>query len=115
MAYKPMHLWGKNTNPLEKDIEKCVKDYARNLGVGVLVRKYASPNQRSVPDDIFFFSNGVIIFIEFKRRGKKPTKAQAEEHHKMRLRGCNVFIVDSKEGGKQLIKDWYEYASNIAG
>lgn len=112
-AIKARALWGKNLDPLEKDIEKSVKEYAR--GLGILVRKYSSPNQCSVPDNIFMFNNGVIVFVEFKRKKKKPTKAQAEEHLKMRLRGCNVFVIDNKEDGKQLIKDWHGYASSIAG
>jgi hypothetical protein len=86
---------------LEKDIEKSVKRYAESHGW--LTRKWTSPGHIFVPDQIFINPNGVVIFIEFKRTGKKPTEGQLREHGKLRKQGCLVFVVDSVEGGRELV------------
>jgi len=103
--------WGKAADPLEKTIEKTVKDYAR--GLKVLVRKYSSPSQRSVPDDIFFFDNGVAVFVEFKRKGKRPTPAQAEELGKLIDRGYHVLVIDNIAEGKRFVNHYINYAASI--
>jgi hypothetical protein len=91
----------KNANPLEKDIEKRVCDYAKSLGM--LVYKFTSPSRRSVPDRMFITKAGVVFFVEFKRKGEKPTVAQEVEIGKIRATGTRVFVVDDVEIGKDLI------------
>lgn len=76
----------------EKDIESACKAKARRLGW--LVRKYSSPHNSAVPDDLFI-KGGRVIFVEFKAPGKKPTELQAEEIKKMREAGATVYVVDS--------------------
>lgn len=106
-------------NPLEKVIEKRVCDYGETLGIKN--RKYANPNRRAAPDRIFFTPGrapvgfnvtrtGTLVraqpltwFCEFKRRGKKPTPAQLEEHEFYRALGFYVFVVDNIQEGKQLM------------
>lgn len=91
-----------NLNPLEKDIEKKVCDYAKSLGC--LVYKFTSPARRSVPDRIFIMPMGKgVFFIEFKRAGAKPTPAQEVEINKIRFQGTTVFIVDNVKEGKDVI------------
>ncbi len=86
-------------NPLEKDIEKKVCDYAKSLGC--LVYKFVAPARRSVPDRLFIMPEGKgVFFIEFKRLGCKPSEAQAVEIEKIRKQGLYVFVVDSVEMGK---------------
>lgn len=94
-----------NHNPLEKDIEKKVCDYAKSLGI--LCYKFTSPARRSVPDRLFIMpaSKGVF-FIEFKRKGGKPTDAQLVEIEKIRKQGIGVSIADSLHGGKCCV-DFY--------
>lgn len=101
----------KNLNPLEKDIEKRVCDYAKSLGM--LVYKFTSPSRRSVPDRMFITKAGVVFFIEFKRAGCAPTAAQEVEIKKIRATGVQVHVVDNVDFGKQLIKtigkiEWLE-------
>lgn len=91
----------KNENPLEKIIERRVCEYARSLHC--LAYKFTSPATRHVPDRIIITPNGVIAFLEFKRRGEVPTAAQAVEHAKMRKCKVLVFVVDSVEQGKDVI------------
>lgn len=90
-----------NPDPLEKDIEKRVCDYAKSLKM--LVYKFTSPSRRSVPDRMFITEKGVVFFIEFKRKGQKPTKAQEVEIEKIGETGVGVFVVDDVEVGKATV------------
>lgn len=92
-------------DPLEKDIEKKVCDYAKSLGI--LVYKFTSPARRSVPDRLFIMPGGRgVFFIEFKRRGQKPTPAQHVEIEKIRERGIGVVVADNVHEGKCCV-DFY--------
>jgi hypothetical protein len=90
-----------NPNPLEKDIEKKVCDYAKSLGC--LCYKFTSPSRRSVPDRLFITSSGRVFFIEFKRLGEKPTEAQAVEIRKIQKAGVQVCVADSVDVGKTIV------------
>jgi hypothetical protein len=92
----------KNLNPLERDIEKSVCSYAKSLGM--LVYKFTSPSRRSVPDRMFITKTGVVFFIEFKRKGEKPTAAQEVEIGKIRKTEIQVFVIDDVEKGKRVLK-----------
>jgi len=92
----------KNPDPLEKDIEKKVCEYARSLKM--LCYKFTSPSRRSVPDRMFITSSGVVFFIEFKRRGQKPTAGQEVEIAKIRATGVRVYIIDNVAVGETIIR-----------
>lgn len=100
----------KISNPLEKVIEKKVCDHAKQLGC--LVYKFTSPSRRSVPDRIFIMPDGKgAFFIEFKRKGAKPTEAQKIEIAKIRGQGMRVFVIDNVEAGKACVADmWHGVA-----
>ena len=74
--------------PLEKEIEKKICDYAKSKGC--YVRKFVSPNNRSVPDRLIIAPGGAVGFLEIKREGCKPTPAQLAELELLRKQGCNV-------------------------
>jgi hypothetical protein len=90
-----------NTNHLEKEVEKRVVEYARSLEM--LCYKFTSPACRSVPDRMFITKHGVVFFIEFKRLGQLPSKAQEVEIKKIRDRGVQVNVVDTVPKGKRII------------
>ena len=69
---------------------------------GLLQYKFTSPARRSVPDRLLIH-NGKAVFIEFKATGAKPTVKQQAEHKKLTDAGCEVFIIDSKEGVDNLL------------
>jgi hypothetical protein len=94
------------TNPLEKDIEYAVSNYARQCGF--LSYKFVSPAQRSVPDRIFIAADGRVFFVEFKRAGCLPTDAQYHTINKMRERGAAVFVIDNIDSGKLLIDSYVD-------
>lgn len=87
--------------PLEKEIEKKVCDYAKSKGC--YVRKFVSPNNRSVPDRIIIAPGGVVGFLELKREGCKPTKAQEVELELLKRMGCNVSWCDNVMDGKLFV------------
>lgn len=91
----------KNLNPLEKDIERRVCEFARSKGC--LAYKFTSPAARHVPDRMILCPNGTVYFIEFKRKGEKPTPAQAVEIEKIRKMKVEVFVVDDVEKGKEIV------------
>lgn len=90
-----------NKDPLEKDIEKKVCDYAKQQGC--LVYKFTSPSRRSVPDRIFITPSGLVFFIEFKRLGCKATPAQEVEIDKLHLQRVNVSVIDNVGDGKHYV------------
>lgn len=103
-----MHINGKKvvpipnkSNPLEKVIEKTVKDYAKSKGF--YVRKFNSEGRRSVPDALLINPRGHVFFIEFKRLGKKPTKAQLLEHKALEKVHLKVYVVDNIINGRFVI------------
>lgn len=95
-------------DPLEKDIEGPVSRYAKNKGV--ISDKFKSENKRSVPDRIFTFKKGAIVFIEFKRLGKTPTEKQDDDHVARRENNSIVVVVDNKPLGFWTIDFfiWYD-------
>lgn len=83
---------------LERDVQRKVRDYAHKLGWRTF--KWAGVNQRGVPDCIFINPEGFVLFIEFKAKGKKPTKLQALKIKQLRDNNAEVFIIDNVETGK---------------
>lgn len=92
--------------PLEKEIEKKICDYAKSKGC--YVRKFTSPNNRSVPDRLFITPFGTVGFLEVKRGGEKPTKAQELEMALLTKQNANVKWCDNVEDGRQFIDDLLE-------
>ena len=86
----------------ESTIEKEVCEYAK--AAGWLVRKFTSPNRRSVPDRIFL-KGGLAFFIEFKAPGKKLTPLQAREHEILKAKDCVVYVCDDTQQGREIIED----------
>lgn len=92
---------------LEKIIERNIVTYAKDKGIKSY--KFSSPANRSVPDRIFIYPCGTIIFVEFKSKGKQLSKLQQFTFDKFKEMSCNIYIIDSVENGKFVI----DHASNI--
>jgi hypothetical protein len=80
---------------LEKDIESALCRRVKLLGG--LCEKFVSPGRRSVPDRIVTLPGGLIVFVESKAPGKKPTPLQERDHETRRRLGCRVVVIDSME------------------
>jgi hypothetical protein len=86
---------------LEREIETKVKEYARSKGW--LAYKFTSPGHSFVPDGLFISPTGVVIFMEFKQLGKKPTPGQEREIARIIEHHTPCFVVDNVEYGKEII------------
>lgn len=91
----------------ESSIERAANKLAKKQGWWV--RKFKSPGRRSAPDDIYA-KNGRVFWIEFKRKGEKPTELQAAEHKRMREAGLTVYVCDCREEYEAI----FDYENRIA-
>lgn len=80
---------------LERDVEQAL--VRRIKALGGMCDKFTSPGRRSVPDRIVTLPGDVIIFVELKAPGKKPTKLQQRDHDRRRALGCDVRVIDNKD------------------
>lgn len=81
---------------LERDIEQYLVRRIKRLGG--MAEKFTSPGRRSVPDRLVTLPGGRVVFIELKAPGKKPTENQLRDHQRRRDLGCEVMVIDTKEG-----------------
>lgn len=78
----------------ESEIESWSKALAKKRGWWV--RKFKSPGNNAVPDDVFA-KDGHIFFVEFKATGEEATDLQKDEHEEMREQGLTVYVCDARE------------------
>ncbi len=89
---------------LESTVENCVNTYAKKKYAGrILVRKMNGVGFRNWPDRLYFFDDGKVFLIEFKRKGKVPGPAQTAFHKILAGMGYRVYVVDNPEDGKKII------------
>lgn len=79
----------------EKVFERELSKYVDDSG-GMTV-KLLSQFIKGLPDRMFLLPGGVVVFVEFKSTGKKPTKIQNYIHARIRALGFLVYVVDSVE------------------
>ena len=91
---------------LEKHIEAKVCDYARERGL--LVYKFTSPARAAVPDRLFVLPGGRVFFIEFKRKGQRPTPPQTREHARLQAHGVTVLVINDVLEGLRAIDGMLE-------
>lgn len=70
----------------------------RVKALGGMCEKFTSPGRRSVPDRVVTLPGGVVVFVELKAPGKKPTELQQRDHERRRALGCDVRVIDTLEG-----------------
>ena len=87
----------------EKAIETYLRDQVRKAGGAAM--KWVSPGNSGVPDRIVFLPEGRVVFVELKAPGKKPTQLQLVQHERLRALGCDVRVIDSREGVDALIRE----------
>jgi hypothetical protein len=97
---------------LEKEIEQKVVTYAKSKNF--LAYKFTSPSNRSVPDRLFISPTGGLFFIEFKRKGKIPTKLQESTFKMLTGRGISVEVIDDYEAGKILIDEHTSRSTSLS-
>lgn len=78
--------------------EKIVERYLRTevARLGGFHRKVIYQGRHGSPDDWCFFPDGMLIIVECKTTGEKPTQEQVREIKRLRDMGQLVFVADSK-------------------
>jgi hypothetical protein len=90
------------TTPLESKLERTVVIYATYKDM--LHLKLNVRGRVGWPDQLFIYK-GVAFFIEFKREGEQPTKAQLFIHELIRAHGLDVGVFDNYNDAKEFIDD----------
>jgi hypothetical protein len=86
----------------EKDTEKYLAEQVEALGG--LCRKYVSPGVRGVPDRICLFPKALTTWVELKSENDEPNDGQIREHLRMRNRGHEVWVIDTKQSVDVMIR-----------
>lgn len=81
--------------------DKVVKAFRAD---GWIAWKFTTQFRRSVPDFIFL-KNGFVFWIEFKATNVPPSKAQKEEHKKIRDKGGLVYVCDDIDWGLCILEE----------
>ena len=100
----------------ERDIEKYLVRRVREcFGKAALCRKVTWQGRRSAPDRVVMFrapadaieTRGFTVWVELKRPGEKPTRAQSAEHMRLAEAGQLVRVLDSKEAVDDFLRHLY--------
>ena len=75
-------------------IENYLRDQVKKMGGRAY--KFTSSAYRSIPDRMCVFPHGVIVFVEVKAPGRKPTIKQWKEIQLLRKLGQHVVVLDSR-------------------
>lgn len=86
---------------MEKQIEKYLVNEIERLD-GLCI-KFPPLFFRGFPDRIVLLPGALIVFVEMKDKGKKPTRVQLRAHDKLRSLGFRVEVLDSKESVNDFI------------
>ena len=78
----------------EKAIEQYLCRQIEKLGGEAY--KFVSPNRRAVTDRICVLPNNIIVFVELKSEGLRPSDAQFRELQRLRTKGVWAEWVDKK-------------------
>ncbi len=89
---------------LEKDIERKVVAYCQRHGY--YCRKLSTPGCRGVPDRMIA-KGGLVLFLELKRPGEKPTALQEYEMDSLTKAGLKADWADSYELAIAHIEDHF--------
>lgn len=96
--------------PKEKSVETGAYEYAKSRGCWHT--KFKSANNRGLPDRIFITPDGVVFFIEFKRRKKGARAQQKLVIDEMRDYNAKVFVTDDLDEAKAIIDDMITFGDH---
>lgn len=85
----------------EKDVEHTLVTEAKKHGG--MAPKFVSPGTVGMPDRIVLLPEGRMGFVELKAPGKKVRAVQQKRHRDLEKLGYRVWVVDNKEGAKEVI------------
>lgn len=99
-------------NVSERDVERYLAQQVRQVfGARAIFRKLTWQGRRSAPDRVLMIppadnSPSAIVWVELKRPGEKPRRAQLAEFARMRAAGATVRVVSSFDDVRALVQDY---------
>lgn len=96
-----IHYYHAKNQMSEATIERTVCAFAKANGVSTL--KLSGTSDRGKADRLFM-RNGKTIFIEFKAKGKKPTKLQERFLNERKADGFFAEYADDIDDAKMMIE-----------
>lgn len=93
-----------NEDKVLKKREFVVEDYLKEKveQIGGRCYKFVSPGYDGMPDRLILYRGGVV-FIECKKKGKKPRKLQEIRLREIMDQRIPAYVIDSKEQVDDLI------------
>ena len=76
----------------ERGIERRLVEAVKRAGG--ICPKLVSPGSAGMPDRLALLPGGLVVFVEVKRPGEKPTNLQAYRHGQLRRLGMRVCVLD---------------------
>ncbi|MBN3809442.1 VRR-NUC domain-containing protein [Paraburkholderia sp. Ac-20347] len=91
--------------------ESTVEAYfvARVKASGGEQRKLQWIGRRHGPDRFVKYLGVPVVLVELKRPGKTPREGQEREIARLRAVGCDVRVIDTKQGVDNFIRDMTEW------
>lgn len=86
----------------ENSVEQYLIDQSKKHGF--LCYKFTSPGTDGVPDRVLI-GHGLTLFVETKAPGETLRKLQESIIKNMRLHGALVYVIDTRQGVDDLIKE----------
>ena len=87
----------------EKYLERKLSEAVKRLGGESI--KLEARLRAGLPDRMLLLPNGLIVFVELKTKGKKPTRIQTLTHDRFRELGFRVEVIDNYNSLLKLIEN----------
>jgi hypothetical protein len=84
----------------ERKVEAHLVKLAKQRGF--LCRKLRWIGRNGAPDRVLFTPKGLVIWVEVKAPGKRPSRLQEAEHTRLRMFNQLVYVVDSEAAVEEL-------------
>tara|TARA_R110000744_G_scaffold55770_6_gene117885 strand:- start:444 stop:782 length:339 start_codon:yes stop_codon:yes gene_type:complete len=91
----------------EVDIEKTFVKYAKKKGCHAL--KLIFLNKKGFPDRTILCPQGRILFIEFKRKGKKQSPVQIIVMELLKSLGFDYYVCDAKGQAEKILDEFLAF------
>ena len=85
----------------EKAIERYLVERCREHGLPCL--KYSNPNCVGYPDRLIVLPDGLVMWVELKSAGRKPSKIQQARMDDLTDLGHSAVVIDNKAAVDELI------------
>ncbi|WP_199741417.1 VRR-NUC domain-containing protein [Prevotella sp. OH937_COT-195] len=94
----------------EKEIEKYLCKRMKEIGLPCL--KYSNPNMVGYPDRLIVLPCNIVMWVELKSKGKKPTKVQQLRIAELKQLKHVVWVIDNKPLIDELVTELQKYKAD---